>query len=331
MQRRVAAARLVERSDRRDTEQAFGMMVLSSASRDEVGRGIALACAAVFVFSAVNALAKWQAASYPISEIVFFRSLFALIPVLFLGARDGLARTLKTSMPWAHLMRSLTWFVSVYCTFASYHLLPMADAAAISFSAPLFLTALSAIVLREHVGPHRWSAVAVGFLGVLVMVRPGAGVFQWGALFALGNAICFALGSLAVRQMASTERSSTIVFYTMLLATVLSGLTLPFLWVTPAPLDLAVIIAMGLLGGVGQLLIVQAFHHAPASAVAPWNYSAMIWAALLGWIFWTEMPDEALLVGAAIVIGSGLYLLHRETRLRRFPGRRRRPSANSGR
>lgn len=307
------------------------MMVLSSVSRDEVGRGIGLACAAVLVFSAVNALAKQEAGSYPISEIVFFRSLFALLPVLFLAARHGVGRSLKTSMPWAHLARSLIWFVSVYCTFASYHLLPMADAAAISFSAPLFLTALSALVLGERVGPHRWSAVAAGFLGVLVMVRPGMGVFQWGALFALGNAVCFALGSLAVRQMASTERSATIVFYTMLLATLLSGLTLPFLWVTPTPLDLGGMVLMGILGGIGQLLVVQAFHHAPASAVAPWNYSSMIWAALLGWIVWSEVPDEKLLIGAAIVIGSGLYLLHRETRVRTSPDRRRRPSADSGR
>jgi drug/metabolite transporter (DMT)-like permease len=117
----------------------------------------------------------------------------------------------------------------------------------------------------------------------------------------------------------------------MLLATVLSGLTLPFFWVTPTPLALAVMIAMGLLGGIGQLLVVQAFHHAPASAVAPWNYSAMIWAALLGWLVWSEVPDEPLLVGAAIVIGSGLYLLYRETRLRTSRGMRRRPSAGSGR
>jgi drug/metabolite transporter (DMT)-like permease len=307
------------------------MTLPPSAGRDEVGRGIAFACAAVFVFSAVNALAKWQAASYPISEIVFFRSFFALVPVLVLAARDGLARSLATRMPWSHLVRSLIWFVSVYCTFAAYYLLPMADAAAISFSAPLFLIALSALALGERVGIHRWSAVTVGFLGVLVMVRPGMGMFQWGSLFALCNAVCYAVGSLAVRQMASTERSVTIVFYTMLLATVLSGLALPFLWVAPASLDLAVMIAMGLLGGAGQLLVVQAFHHAPASAVAPWNYSSMIWAMLIGWIAWSEVPDEKLLLGAAIVIGSGLYLLHRETRIRTSPGRRRRPSEDSGR
>ena len=307
------------------------MTVSPSASRDETGRGIAFACAAVVVFSAVNAMAKWQAASYPISEIVFFRSLFALLPVLLLAVRGGFGRALATSMPGTHFLRSLIWFVSVYSTFAAYHLLPMADAAAIAFSAPLFLTALSALVLHERVGIHRWSAVTAGFLGVLIMIRPGAGMFQWGALFALCNAVCYAVGSLAVRQMASTERSVTIVFYTMLLATLLSGLTLPFLWVAPSPLDFAMMVAMGLLGGIGQLLVVQAFHHAPASAVAPWNYTAMIWAALLGWGFWGEVPDETLLVGAAIVIGSGLYLLHRETRLRTSQGMRRRPSADSGR
>jgi drug/metabolite transporter (DMT)-like permease len=307
------------------------MTVLSRAGDDEIGRGIALACASVLVFSGVNALAKWQSASYPISEIVFFRSLFALVPVLLLGARHGVEPMVKTNAPRAHLVRSFTWFVSVYCTFASYHLLPMADAAAISFSAPLFLTALSAVVLRERVGRHRWTAVAAGFLGVLVMVRPGLGMFQWGALFALGNAVCFALGSLAVRQMASTERGATIVFYTMLLATVLSGLTLPFLWVTPEPRDLAVMVAMGLLGGVGQLLIVAAFFRAPASAVAPWSYSTMLWAALFGWLFWGELPDGPLLVGAAIVVGSGLYLVERERRLRTSPGTRPRPATDSGR
>jgi drug/metabolite transporter (DMT)-like permease len=306
------------------------MTAAQSGIRDEVGRGIAFACGAVLVFGGVNALVKWQAEAYPIAELVFFRSLFALLPVLYLGMRTGFAAMLKTSMPGAHLFRSAIWFVSVTCTFVSYHLLPMADAAAIAFSAPLFLTALSAPVLGERVGPHRWLAVAAGFAGVLVMVRPGLGVFQWGAVFGLGNAICYAIGSLAVRQMASTERSSTIVFYTMLLATLLSALALPFVWVTPRPLDFAVMAVIGVLGGIGQLLMVQAFHHAPASAVAPWNYSMMIWALLLGWLIWGEVPDAAVLLGAAVVIGSGLYLLHRETAIRTSPGRRRRPSAGSG-
>jgi drug/metabolite transporter (DMT)-like permease len=299
--------------------------------RDEIGRGIALACGAVLLFSILNGLAKWQAAAYPIGELVFFRSLFALVPVLVLAVRGGLAASLKTNMPGAHLFRSMIWFISVSCTFVSYHLLPMGDAAAIAFSAPLFLTALSAPILGERVGPQRWLVVAAGFVGVLVMVRPGEGVFQWGALFGLANAVCYAAGSLAVRQMASTERSVTIVFYTMLLATLLSGLTLPFAWVTPSLPDLLVLIAMGLIGGVGQLVMVQAFHHAPASAIAPWNYTQMIWALLLGWFFWSEIPDAATLSGAAVVIGSGLYLLHHETRLKKSPGKHPRPTADSGR
>jgi drug/metabolite transporter (DMT)-like permease len=307
------------------------MTVISQASRDEIGRGIALACTATFVFSMINVLAKWQTDSYPITEIIFFRSLFALVPVFGIWIRDGVLASVKTSMPRAHLGRSTVWFISVYCTFASYHLLPMADAAAISFSAPLFLTALSAALLSERVGPHRWSAVAAGFLGVLVMVRPGMGILQLGALFGLGNAIFYALGSLAVRQMASTERTATIVFYTMLLATVLSGLALPFVWVPPTALDLAAMISMGLLGGIGQLLIVQAYHHAPASALAPWSYSSMIWAVLFGWTIWSEVPDVPVLTGGAIVIGSGLYLLHRETGFRTFRGRRRRPAEGSDR
>jgi drug/metabolite transporter (DMT)-like permease len=303
----------------------------SAKATDEIGRGIALACAAVVVFSVLNALIKWQAGLYPISELVFFRSLFALLPVLVLTVRHGLATSLKTSMPGAHLLRSTIWFVSAVCTFIAYHLLPMADAAAIAFSAPLFLTALSAPVLGERVGRQRWIAVAAGFLGVLVMVRPGLGIFQWGALFGLVSAVCFAVGSLAVRRMSSTEPSVTIVFYTMLLATLLSGMTLPFVWVTPTLGDFLVMVAMGLLGGIGQLMVVQAFHHAPASAIAPWNYTQMLWALFLGWAIWGELPDRAMLLGAAVVIGSGLYLLHHETRVRTSPDKRPHPSADSGR
>jgi drug/metabolite transporter (DMT)-like permease len=283
----------------------------------------------VFVFAVVNALVKWQAATYPILELVFFRSLFALLPVLALALRDGLLDSLKTSLPRAHLFRSSIWLCSVFCTFSAYHLLPLADASAIMFSAPLFLTALSAPILGERVGAHRWIALAAGFLGVLVMIRPGSSALGWGAVFALGSAISYACGSLAVRQMASTERSVTIVFYTMLLATIVCGLALPFVWVTPSWLDLATMAAVGLLGGIGQLLMVQAFHHAPASAVAPWNYSMMLWAVLIGWLFWDEVPGLAILTGAAVVIASGLYLLHQERRLRKSLGKHPRPSAGS--
>jgi drug/metabolite transporter (DMT)-like permease len=284
------------------------------ARRDDISRGILYACVAVFVFSAMNTAVKWLAASYPVLEIVFFRSSFALLPCAVLIWRAGGPATLKTAVPWSHAFRASIWFGSVCCTFMSYHLLPMADAVAISFSAPLFLTALSVPILGEKVGRHRWGAVIAGFFGVLIMVRPGSGVLQWGAVYGLGNAVFYALGALSVRQMTTTERGSTIVFYTMLLAAVLSAFVLPFIWVTPRPIDLLALALLGIAGGCGQLIVVQALRFAPAAAVAPFNYTAMVWALGFGYALWGDLPGSAVLAGAAVVIASGLYILHRETR-----------------
>jgi drug/metabolite transporter (DMT)-like permease len=284
------------------------------ASRDEIGRGILFACAAVFLFSILNVLVKWQSDRYPLLEIVFFRSLFALVPCIFL-LRGHPWQVLLTHHPWSHLIRSAIWFGSVLTSFASYHLLPLADAVSISFAAPLFLTALSVPLIGEKVGKYRWSAVLVGFLGVLVMVHPSGDVFKWGSLFALANAVFFAIGSLTVRGMSRTEPSVRIVFYTMALSTVLSGLAMPFVWVMPSALDMLALAGIGIGGGVGQLWMVQAYRFAPAAAIAPFTYTSLVWALAFGFVLWGDVPTEATLIGAAIVIASGLYILHRETRL----------------
>jgi drug/metabolite transporter (DMT)-like permease len=157
---------------------------------------------------------------------------------------------------------------------------------------------------------------------VLIMVRPGGGVFQWMALAALGGTLAYALAMLLVRRLSRSETNVAIVFYSGALATLASGAALPLVWQTPYWADLPWLAAIGLIGGVGHLVLTQAFRLAPASRVTPFEYSGMIWAVLFGWAFWQEAPDTAFYAGAALVIGAGLYILHREVRRGRTPADR---------
>lgn len=287
---------------------------LPAERRDDIPRAIFYVLAASFSFSLLNVLVKWQSETYSIVELVFFRSFFALIPTGIMIWHAGGWRVLATKVPGQHAARALLWLGSIYCTFGSYHALPLADAVGLGFSAPLFLTALAGPVLGETVGRHRWGAVILGFVGVLVMARPGAGMFAGGALYALGGAFLFALGSLTIRSMSRTEASLVIVFYTMLVGAVASGIVMPLAWTTPSLADFGVLAIVGIAGGLSQFCMVQAYRYAPVAVVAPFNYSQLVWAAFLGYAVWSDLPDTFVLVGSAIVIASGLYILGRETR-----------------
>jgi len=295
------------------------------SSHDHPGRrqvllGIASMVAAVAVFSGMDALIKKLAGDYPTVQIVFFRNLFAFIPLaIFLAATGTRLASLRTRRLGGHMLRAVYGFVAMMLFFYCFGVMPLVDVIAIGFAAPIFMTALSVLLLREQVGVHRWSAVIVGFLGVLVMVRPGQSGFGLAALLALLATLAYALAIIQVRVLSRTEPASSIVFYVSLFAVLASGLLLPFYWRTPDPAGFLLLAATGVLGGVGQILITTAFRLAPISIVAPFDYTALIWGGMLGWIFWGEVPQAATLAGAAIVIASGLYILHRETRRARLP------------
>jgi drug/metabolite transporter (DMT)-like permease len=245
-------------------------------------------------------------------QIVFFRSAFGLLISIGPVMRNG--RTLlATKRPWLHLARAILGFGALVCFFEAFVGMPFADVYAISFAAPLFITALSVPFLGEHVGWRRWTAVAVGLAGVLLMVRPGAGVFEAAALIALAGTACYALAMILVRVLARTDSNIAIVFYFGIMATFLSGLTLPFVWVTPAWEDLIWLALIGIIGGAAQLILTQSFRMAPVSLLTPFEYVAMLWAVLFGWLFWRELPDPYFYAGAPLVIAAGLYILHRET------------------
>lgn len=280
-----------------------------------IGLGIILRVAAMACMATLFAGVKWAAGQgVPVLEIVFFRNAFAFIPIaLYILPTTGW-RVLRTRRPLGHLARSAVGLAGMFCGFTAASLLPLTEATALQFAAPLFMTALSALILKEHVGRHRWAAVAVGFVGVLIMIRPDpASMAQLGALFGIAGALGAAGAMIAVREIGKTEPGPTIVFYFTLAGTLAGLASAPFGWVMPDALTLAVLIGVGLLGGVGQLLLTQALKVAPVAAVAPFDYTQLIWASLLGFLVWGELPRPVTLAGAVIVAGSGVYILYRET------------------
>jgi drug/metabolite transporter (DMT)-like permease len=305
---------------------------IEAAAREhdtDTGRGIALMVLAVGLYAVMDALVKWLGPSYPTIEIIFFRSLFAFIPIAFFLLRSGSLAQLRTAHPLGHAVRALTGLASLSLFFYTYTHMPLANVIAISFAAPLLVTALSVPLLGERVGWRRWSAVLIGFLGVVIMVQPDSSVFDQIAVLALSATILYALVMVFIRKLSRTETSTAIVFYYALTSTLISGAFMPFVWVMPDLEGWVLLILVGLIGGLAQIAMTNAFRLADVSIVAPFDYMHIIWAALLGYFIWGEIPGNSLWIGVAIVMASGIYVLFREAHLglprgiaRRLHGRR---------
>jgi drug/metabolite transporter (DMT)-like permease len=283
--------------------------------------GIGLKLVSTFIFSIMIVLVKQTGDHVPVGEIVFFRSVFALVPVLIYVAwnRELVAAT-RTQRPVGHLFRAFFGVTSMALWFGGFARLPIADALAISYAAPLVTVALAAIMLGEVVKLHRWGAVALGFAGVVVILSPHLGDFSrigtdtgaTGALMAFGSAFFMALAAVQTSELTRTERTGTIVVFFSFFSAVLSLTSLPFGWIVPRGLDLVCLVAAGLIGGVGQLLLTSSYRFAKASTIAPLEYSSMIWAILFGFWIFGEVPGFTVLIGTAVVIGSGLLIVLRE-------------------
>ena len=288
------------------------------------GKAIALMLLGVGLFSIMDAIIKWLGPGYPTVQLIFFRSVCAFLPLAFIVFRGGIGNALRVKDPVSHVLRSLVGLIALSCFFYAFARMPLAEVVAITFAAPVFVTALSVPLLGERVGPRRWTAVLVGFLGVLIMVRPGAAVFETIALVPLGGVVFYALAMILVRKLSRTETSASIVFYFTVTTTVVSGALLPFSWVMPDGLDWALLASLGLIGGCAQIAFTRAVALADVAVIMPFEYSAMIWAAALGFFIWGELPGFAVWLGAAIVIASGLYILFRESALQLPRGKARR-------
>jgi len=255
--------------------------------------------------------------------LIFFRSAFALIPILYLTWAAGGITVLHTHNPYAHLLRAVSGAISMGCGFTALTLLPLADATVLSFAAPVITTAMAALALSERVGIYRWSAVVIGFGGVIVASLPhlnlDAGKWQdmvsLGAGLALLGAFTTAWTMISIRRLSATETSLSIAFYFMMITTLGSGATFIFGWTIPTALDCAILIGTGLTGGLGQVLMTASYRYAGASTLAPFDYVAIIWALALGFVLFDQVPDWTVLAGAGIIVAAGLFIIYRERQL----------------
>lgn len=291
---------------------------LSARPKENIARGILYVCASALISAFMSVSIKWLSDTYPAVELTFFRCAFGFIPVALIVRRGGGLKTLRTRRKLGHFLRAAAWTVSFLLSFLALHSLGLADAVALSFLAPIFMTVLSVPMLGEHVGIHRWSAVLLGFVGIIFMAKPEGRVFEIGTIFGIGSALFWGIGSASVRQLTRSESTAAITFYTHFFAALLLALALPFFWVTPDWLGLLAMLAIGVMGGTSQYWATQALSYAPAAVVAPFNYTQMVWAVILEFLIWHDLPGTNLLIGVVLVIASGLYILYREIKRARM-------------
>jgi len=276
-------------------------------------RGIACMVAGGALLTANDAILKWLTGGYPVGQIMFLRGLFVFVMVAYLVWRAGGLVSLRVVRFRGHLVRAGLVVGGTFMFVTGLSLLPLADAIAISFAGPLFVTALAPVMLGEHVGWRRWAAVLVGFVGVLVMIRPTGEAVQWAALLPLAASLTGALRDILTRGMSGRESSVAILFVSTS-AVCLGGLaTAPFGWSPVTMPDIGLFALAGLVLGGAHFLLIETFRFAEAALVAPFKYSNMIWAVALGFFIWGDLPDRWTIGGAAFVICSGLYILHRES------------------
>lgn len=287
----------------------------------EAPRAIAAICAGVAFLVLNDAIAKVLIARHDPAQIIFLRNLIALpVIALVIWRAQGLG-VLRRAALRVHAARGFLQFCGGYMYFRSLEFLPLAEATVLVFSAPIFIALLSGPLLGERVGPWRWGAVLVGFAGVLVIVQPGGATFQPASLLALGTAFFYALFMLAARGIPRTEGLLSMMFYVNFFPLLFAAPVAAAVWLPVRADDMWLFAAMAVSGSVGLTLIAQAFRMAPAAVVAPFDYTALIWAALLGWLIWGDLPLIWTLVGAAVIVASGVMIIWREGRARIRPER----------
>ena len=294
--------------------------------RDRIGLAILLVVCAVAIFSILNVEVKILRADYGPVQLVWARYTGALLfmVVVFTPMRGPGFLRLRTARPVAQVVRGACLLTSSMCFFLAIKWVPLATAAAITMLGPVLITAFSGPVLGERVGPRRWTAVVVGFVGALVIIRPGFGDTPWQIVFTVGSAFTSAFYSLLTRKLSAGEDPATMATIATVVGTAVVSLVVWTDWRAPSdPLEIGMIVSLGLLSGFAHYLYTIAFGRGPASVIAPFNYSHLIFAALLGFVVFGYFPDLWTWVGAGLIVASGLYIGYRETVLARRAGERR--------
>jgi len=285
-------------------------------NRDNVVLGMATGLGAFFMFSLMVLFAKLLSENHTVIEIAFYRNLIGTLPFLFvifaLGRRDIMKLHTK---PFLVVSRAAIGAASLMITFYAYSLMPFAETTALLFASSLFVPVLAVLILRESVGPYRWSAIAFGFVGVIVMVRPSGDVFVLGVVVALAAALLHAILQIILRYLGQFEKPETISFYFFVVGTLITAVAMPFVSVKPTANEFPLLIGVGLSGAAAQWMLSIAYKNAPAAVVSVFNYTSIVWATLFGFMIWNEWPMPTVIAGAAIVIASNLLIIWRESRL----------------
>jgi len=274
--------------------------------------GIGLLVLAEVVFAALDSAAKFLGEEMPVPMVVWGRYLFNLLILLAIFPGRRLRPALVVTRPWLVTLRGVLLLSMTYVFFTAISFIPLADAVAIGFLAPLIVVALSIPLLGETVGPRRWAAVAVGFTGVLLIIRPGFSEVHWAYGLMVLLAAMFALFVILTRILTRTEGSTPLLFHGVVVGTLGASLIVPWFWVDPTPVQWVIFAAMGALGGLAHLLLINAYKSAPASMLAPFQYSQIIFAAAAGWLVFGDFPDAFVWAGTGILVASGIYIWHRE-------------------
>ena len=296
-------------------------------------RGIAFKLASVAILLSMASLLK-ASQGVPVGQLIFFRSFFAILPIIiFLAWRGEPIDGIKTDRPMAHVWRGIVGVGGMGFGFFALTKLPLPEAVAIGYAMPLLIVVFGAVFLKENVRLYRWSAVAVGMIGVAIIIWPRISVFSGnggpvsdltvGAISSLTAAVFAAFATMHVRHLVQTERSATIVLYFSIICTVVGLLTLPFGWVWPTTEQAIFLVGAGIAGGVGQILLTEAYRHADVSVVAPFDYTSLILSIIVGYVFFGDVPTVPMLTGGVIVVAAGLFIIWREHRLGIERGRAR--------
>ncbi|MSP48937.1 MAG: DMT family transporter [Alphaproteobacteria bacterium] len=278
-------------------------------------RAILLTLATVIGFAAMNGTNKYLARDYPVAEVVWARFFFASIGILLVAAwRPGLAALFRTRRPGLQALRSTLMICSTLLFVGALSVLPLAEVEAINFAGPFFVVALSAPLLKEKVPAAIWVAVLLGFVGILVIIRPGAGVLSWAALMPLGVAFLYGLFQIITRRLGGVDGAMTSLFYSGLMGLVVTSAVAPFIWRWPDLKGWLLMAQAGLLGAGSHYLLIKALDLAPASLLQPFTYVQLIAAVIIGYVVFDNVPDLWTWVGSAIVVASGLYVLFKQRR-----------------
>lgn len=278
-------------------------------------KGIFLFCTAIFLFVVMDTIVKVATETYPPMQVVWARNFFhTVLMTLFMFPSQGL-RLIQTNRPKLQIIRSMLLLCATISFFTAVKYVPLADAGAVGSTAPLFVILFSVLILKEKISYRRWGAVGVGFLGAMIILRPGMTEVHPALFLVIGTAIFYSLYQIMTRFLSGIDNPATTLFYTSLVGTVLMSAAMPYFWVAPDLQGWLILAVIGLIGGVSHFIMIKAFDFTTASTAAPFQYVQLIWMAIFGYVVFGDFPDGLTIVGALIIVCSGLYILYRERQL----------------